>query len=552
MTHDSFAEHCRDIARRFLLTAVVVDDELSVTRDPSVHGHLTQPGRGASTRTAPAAPTPQFPSPRPLRVDAITWSFARQGMVCGVVTPHEEQADHPDIAKAVARSDIVILDWRLDPKSGAKALPLLKRILAEDEPHRLRLIAFYTGEPNHKKICDEIVECLNSLDGSDRRVVTGDGKGNIIDFCACRIVVYAKPDSGGVEPGTILEEEALPDRLIADFADMVEGLLPSIVLTALGAVRENVHRLLECFGRDLDPAFLVHRACLPHPPESEQHIVEQIASELHGIMDDAVFQRSPAGIGAIEHWLLERFRDRRIELAPRKEGGQGKTMSHEETLAMLKRGIGTEPGPLKKNGREYDLLSHAFSGGADNSRELDRRLAAAMSLRQVPPGTWRQLSMGAVVIPTGSDEATPLLCVTPRCDSVLLTGKTAFLFLPLTDAKANTPQVAVPVGDRRQHRRMTISLNPSHWRSVDFVPDSERQCVLAHRNGTDQPFTFEDARGEEYRWVGELKAEYAQWIAQAIAVRMSRVPLNQSEWIRRSERFENRVRNRPTDGSSLR
>lgn len=82
----------------------------------------------------------------------------------------------------------------------------------------------------------------------------------------------------------------------------LNGLLPSVVLTALGAVRENVHRMLECFGRDLDPAFLVHRACLPQPPESEQHIVEQIASELHGIMDDAVSHKSPAGIEAIEHW----------------------------------------------------------------------------------------------------------------------------------------------------------------------------------------------------------------------------------------------------------
>ena len=455
-------------------------------------------------------------------------------MVCGVVSPHEEQADHEVLAKAVARADIVILDWRLNPTTGANALPLLKRILTEDQPHRLRLIAFYTGEPDHERIREKIVECLNGLDGPDRPVVARDGSGNPVDFRACRIVVYGKPDSGTVEPGTVVNEEALADRLIADFADMAEGLLPSLVLTALGAVRENVHRLLECFGHDLDPAFLVHRACLPQPPESEQHIVEQIASELHGIMDDAVGQWSPAGIGAIEHWLKEQFRDRDFVLASRKEGVQGKSMSHSEILAMLRHGIATEPGPLKKDGKEYDLLSHGFSGGADNSRELDRRLAAAMSLRQVPPADWRQLSMGTVVVQTGSVEPATLLCVTPRCDSVRLTRQTAFLCLPLTDAKPNKPQIVVPVGDN-QHRRMTISLNPSQWCSLDFIPDSDRQCVLAHRTGTDQPFIFKDVCGGEYRWVGELKAESAQSIAQAIAVRMSRIPLNQSEWSRRSQ-----------------
>ena len=532
MSTDGFKQHCREIVRRFLLTAVVVDDELSVAGDPPVHGGLTPPGRGAPTRRE-STTTTQAPPPRPLQVDPITWSFARQGMVCGVVSPHGEQADHEVLAKAVARADIVILDWRLNPTSGANALPLLTRILTEDQPRRLRLFAFYTGEPNHEKIRDRIVESLNGIDSPDQAVVASDGSSKAIDFRACRVVVYGKPRSG-VEPSAVVHEEGLADQLIADFADMVEGLLPSVVLTALGAVRENVHRLLECFGHDLDPAFLVHRACLPQRPESEQHIVEQIASELHGVMDDAVGQWSPAGIGAIEHWLKGRFRDG-IELAPRKKGGQGKRMSYDDTLAMLQHRIEAESLPLKKVGKEYDLLSHGFSGGADNSRELDRRLAAAMSLRQVLPATWRQLSMGTVVIPTEGDEAAPLLCITPRCDSVRLTEETAFLFLPLTDAKSNTPQIVVPVEDDR-HRRLTISLNPSQWRSAWFVPDAGRQCVLAHRDGTDkQPFTFKDVSGGEYRWVGELKPEYAHSIAQAIAVRMSRIPLNPSEWIRRSE-----------------
>lgn len=534
MSTDGFKRHCREIVRRFLLTAVVVDDELSVAGDPPIPDHPTPPDGGVSRRREPAAPELQTPPPRPLLVDPITRSFAQQGMVCGVVSPHEP-ANHEILAKAVARADIVILDWRLNPTSGEDALPLLKRILTEDQPRRLRLIAFYTGEPDHEKIRDRIVESLNGIDSPDQAVVAGEGSSKTIDFRACRVVVYGKPGSGA-EPSAVVQEPALADQLIADFADMVEGLLPSVVLTALGAVRENVHRLLECFGHDLDPAFLVHRACLPQPPDAEQHVVEQIASELHGVMEDAVGESSPAGIGAIEHWLEDRFQDRGIVLAPRKEGADGKSMSHEEVLAILRHGIGTAPGPLKKDGKEYDLLSHGFAGGADNSRDLDRRLAAAMSLRQVPPAGWRQLSMGTVVVRAGDEEAATLLCITPRCDSVRLTGTTRFLFLRLTEPKPDTPQIVVPVEDS-QHRRMTMSLNPSQWCAVDFAPDPHRLCVLAHRDGTDRPFKFEDVDGGEYRWVGELKPEYAQSIAQAIAVSMSRIPLNQSEWIRRSQSF---------------
>ena len=507
MSTDGFKQHCREIARRFLLTAVVVDDELSVTGDPPAHGDLTPPGRGAPTRRESTTTTTQAPPPRPLPVDPITWSFARQGMVCGVVSPHEEQADHEVLAKAVARADIVILDWRLNRTSRANALPLLTRILTEDQPHRLRLIAFYTGERNHERIRDRIVECLNGIVGPDQAVVGGDGSGNAIDFRACRIVVYGKPDSGAIEPSAVVREEALADQLIADFADMVEGLLPSLVLTALGAVRDNVYQVLDHFGRDLDPAFLAHRACLKQPPESQQHLVEQIASELHGIMDDEISRENPAGIEAIKRWITARFQDESIVFGL---DNKSKRMSFDEILAMLEYGVERKRGPLKKNGADYDILSRGFSGGADASCNLDRRLASAMSFRQTIVDTGRQLSIGTVVRRMG-DETAPLLCVTPRCDSVRLTGTSSFLFLPLSDPESKTPQLVVPTGDD-QHRRMTIIMKPSEWCIEEFEPHPDRQCVLAHGNGTDQPLTFKDVHGVEYHWVGELKGEFAQSI----------------------------------------
>ena len=528
MATDGFAQHCREIARRFLLTAVLVDDELSVSADPPIHGELKEPEQVVPSRRAPTSEKLDLPPPRPINVDPITRSFAHQGMVCGVVSPLEGQKDHEDIAKAVARADIVILDWQLSRTTRANALPLLTRILGEDQPHRLRLIAFYTGEPDHPSIRDEITDGLGGLDARDRAASIGDD--GMIDFGACRIVVYAKPDSRTVERSAIVAEEDLAHRLIGDFADMVEGLLPSLVLTALAAVRENVHRVLERFGRDLDPAFLTHRACLLLPADSEQHMVEQIASELHGIMDDAVATARPAGIGAIEQWMTDRFGNAQVSFSNRHEAAVP------NVLEMLKHGLKERPGPLGLG--NYLLLSHGFSGGADNSRELDRRLASAMDFRQVVADTARQLSIGTVVRETG-DDGTMLLCVTPSCDSVRLTEESAFVFLPLGDPSENTPQVVVPTG-RDQYRRMTISMHPSQWRTHSFEPDPARQCVLANRSGPDQAFTFEDVDGGEYLWVGELKPEFAQSIAQSIADRMSRVPLNKSEWLRRSERFGTR------------
>ena len=528
MPSNNLAEHCQEIARRFLLTAVVVDDELSVGSGPSNPTDLTVPDpRGVTPAAIPSEPDTN--PLRPLNVDPITWSFARKGMVCGVVSPQEGESDHETLAKATARADIVILDWRLSLKTGANALPLLKRVLGEDQANRLRLIAFYTGEPDHDSIRTKITAMLNGLD-----VPKVEDRLDSIDFGACRIVLYAKPDYQTPKPSAVVKEEDLADRLIADFADMVQGLLPCLVLSALAAVRENVFRVLNRFGPNLDPAFLAHRACLPQPPESEQHIVEQIANELHGIMDDDIGRKSPAGIEVIKQWFVDRFENDQVIFGPNHKGAVS------EVLDMLKEGLNEKPGPLSRNGKNHHLLSHGFSGCAKDSRELDRRLASAMSFRQVLAGSERQLSMGTVVHRVGDDNAT-LLCVTPRCDSVRLTGKSSFLFLPLTDPKSKTPQVVVPVSDN-EHRRMTISMNPSDWCVMDFDPDPTRQCVLAYLNGPDGSFIFKNASDpeREYRWMGELKVEFAQSIAQMIAERMARIPLNKSEWLRRSERIGKR------------
>lgn len=534
MTHGSSGElngldeHCRQIVRDFLLTAVVVDDELSASAVPLVHGNLAPPDQRSSNR--PTQTDAQDHPSRPLNVDPITWSFARHGMVCGVVAPQQGHGDLEALAKAVARADIVILDWRLSRQSGADALPLLGRIIQADQPGRLRLIAFYTGEPDQQDIRRRIVDCLDGLDLPHGEVRTTDDR-NPIDFGPCRIVVYGKPGSATDVFNTVVDEEDLADRLIADLAEMVQGLLPSLVLTALAAVRENVYRVLDRFGRDLDPAFLAHRACLPQPSDSEQHMVGQIASELHGIMDDAVTRKSPAGVEAITHWLTERFGDGHVVFHPDRQAAVP------EVLEMLAKGLDVKtPDCLrgKKGKKRWDLISHGLAEGTGDATELDHRFASAMSFRQVLEGTARRLSMGTVVRRIGNGNTT-LLCVTPRCDSIRLTEeKSSFLFLPLSEPRGSTMQIVVPAS-ADEHRRMTVSESPAEWLMEDFKPDPTEQCVLAGRDGPEGAFTFQGCGGE-YLWIGELKPEFAQSIAQTIAKRMSRLPLNKSEWLRRSER----------------
>lgn len=550
MPSNGFADHCREIAKRFLVTAVVVDDRLSVSNEQHVHGGLSKPGlaaRGVQKTVLQQDST----AVRPVSVIPITRSFANQGLVCGVVSPENEDHDYKDLARAVGRADIVILDWVLHQADRSTALPLLKHILEKDQPGRLRLVALYTVEPDLNEIRNAVVDGLNGLDRSlQTALVSTDGKQ--INFRGCCVKVYAKPGSSTAEKDAIVTEKDIADKLTADFAEMVRGLLPSLVLSVLTAVRENVFNVLGRFGPDLDPAYLTHRACLPLPADSENHIGEQIASELHGIIEDDILQHCPAGIDAIELWLDDPCRNWPIVFGP------GKEMGREDILKMLRLGVEQHRGPLKKQGEDFKLLSGGFSGNSETGRRLDAQFASIMGFRQVLPDAPRVLSMGTVVFSVPSDgdrncsDITPLdpdsskansagedshylLCIMPKCDSIRITKTSSFLFLPLSDAKRGTLQIVVQTADE-EYTPKALVLKPSKWCIIDFEPDGKQKCVLAKQSNSDNHFKFTDVKGRKYKWVGELKAENAQLIAQAIGHRISRVPINKSEWLRRSER----------------
>ena len=82
---------------------------------------------------------------------------------------------------------------------------------------------------------------------------------------------------------------------------------------------------------------------------------------------------------------------------------------------------------------------------------------------------------------------------------------------------------------------MELGLDASGWE----VREWRRTCrdsVVARKEDLSQAFVFRDAEGNEYNWLGELKAEFAQRVAQAFAGNFSRVAVDESEWLRRSAR----------------
>ena len=200
---------------------------------------------------------------------------------------------------------MVILDWQLYQDNGEKALELLKKLLKSDEVGRLRLIAIYTGEHDICAIGNRLQQEFQQQGWNFQ----SNKLGVELSYEHCRIVIYAKSGTS-LKPGLedrAISEDGIARRLIGDFADMTKGLLPSIALTSLTAVRENAHKVLDSFSSDLDPAFLAHRVCLPSPDDSQQHMVSLLENELQAIMNDATMEMNPASLEAVKDWLDSKF-----------------------------------------------------------------------------------------------------------------------------------------------------------------------------------------------------------------------------------------------------
>ena len=518
---EDFAVRSRKIAERFLQTAVVVDDEaymsLSGADEPPLDVNV--PDRHTRGQVPESRPRAGRGSQHTLDAKSVIDSFADLGVICGVVGPS------PSTMEMVRQADIVVLDWRLKDEDPGYSLKLLVRLVTEVDRNSLRLIAIYTGEAALEDICRSV---LDGLDGAGLGPVE-DRQGLGISYRHGRVVVYAKPDVGlavHLKERRVAEDD-LAERLVEDFSGMTEGLLPSIALTSLTAVRECAHKVLDRFNSDLDPAFMAHRACLPNPQDAERQIVSHVAEEFRGLMDDAVAGESPAGDEAVEGWL----RGRNGGKAPFVFGDR--SLDVDQTITLANRGL--KASSLAEEA--FRTLTTGFAGR--DIADLDERLAWIMSFRTLfnapPPTLW----LGSVVTGHLDEGEKHLMCMRPRCDSVRLKLDEGawFFFLPLVDPRNANEQVIVRLGS--EYVRLGIGLDPAGWVRRKFEPSEDDRPVTARKDSANGEFVFIDTCGKRFTWRGELRTEYAQRVAQTFATTLSRVAVDESEWLRRTARSEN-------------
>lgn len=525
--------------RRYLQSVVFVDDEIYVP----VPGKVADVGdipagmsvfkrKGESgTPPADAQADESDVVPLPYHPKELVESFARERMVCALYEPAPKfSCDvESELFRLCERADVTILDWDLYNEDGRNILPLIVNLVSQSltsVPHHVRLIAIYTTKQDLIKVASQIYDHLNR----ERLGVVPVGDMALASGSS-RIIVLGKPTTGRPEDqrkAAEVAEKDLAERIINEFAKLHEGILPSMALHGMAAVRMNSKKILDKFHAEMDGAFLVHRALLLPSDDAFEQLPELLAEEALAVMVD---QQVPSGM--TELMCSEMIDAAGLKLNWAAKDGRPKVRPGELAVSVLKNGQGSVKKDIDLSKRKgwIDELHGAIGCVAS----AERRLAALYNTR-TQYGDRKDLTFGTVIRWQNGADYLYAVCLMPLCDSLRLSEREyRFPFWMLrSDNSGNNARgivIELPEGGfvdlfvmgkpREQLWMETFKAGPTG--TVMAVPKGGKSVI--------------EGQSVEVQWLAQLKPSHAQRIAQDIGNSFSRVGLIEAEWLRvKSER----------------
>lgn len=515
MTTTAFRERTRAAARQFLRSAVVVDDQLRSRSDEGSDATASRAAEPIDDPTVVELPDLESPDQGDdvageLDADQIVRAFAELGILCAAITPDRAQDEDTAVSNAIARADLVVLDWDIARDEGSRALGWLRE-LADRRREGWTIVAIYTQSRRLDQIAERVNETL-------REAGFAGVESNDLVVRAAGVTVHVIPKKTDRQDG--VTPESLPAHLVDEFVDATSGLLSNAALRGLSALRDATLAILRRFDHALDVGFAAQRVLLTRPADAEDQAVAVIAAEFAAALRDADIE-SEVGPEALRDWLIGRGRDSDAAITDALWRKVFKTPVAAERFEVLIRRL-TDGGDLTKN--PHHSAFELFDPAAESSNARFAHLMAVQSRHETRPPA---LGLGTVLHEVEADRH--WLSIQPTCDSVRLDAPAAFPLLPLTTCNANTSELTMLDGETARYFQ-----TPTKFRDLDqrtFAPDDTRR-VRAIADASEWIFT--DSGGRRYGWLADLREQHAQRIAARFAARLGRLGLEESEWQRRS------------------
>lgn len=478
---------------------------------------------------------------------AISKVFAESGKICAIYAPINE-SDILTYYPILHKADVVILDWYLqltsdsegvlDPEADAEkddprgeyTINLIHNLIDEGSDKKLKLIVIYTGD-NIAAIKDEIVKefSFHQFNESDFSMQINH----------VRIVLRGKGDNADQQYNYnkdlnkfVVAYSELPDLILSEFTQMSSGLVSNYVLESATLIRDNTSRILGVFSPDLDPAYLGHRLLLDNSTDAKN-----LLTKLYGeVITELIESENINTDNWIDYWLAHNIVERNVNLGPTiLPINKDTLMTIINSSGKLKDRIqnATKTSPSGKNIDRY--ISNLFQYGAVDVDESNIKFAQLTHHKNAicPIKLAPILTLGTIVKYKKDDKVIYYICIQQRCDSVRIPNDDSendrrFIFLPLSpDPKDSNTQSSPIVIDKGTI--MYVCDQSYGIKTVRFKAD-ESLMIVAKKQ--DDKWVFKSIHEEIFEWVIDLKDLHAQRIVNNYCAQLSRVGLNESEWLR--------------------
>ena len=498
--------------------------------------------------------------------------------VCPYLWNKEGQLDN--IIQLTDNSDVSIFDWKIQLQDhysetgldsdvedsgdrGKNAKILLQSIIKQNtaSPH---LVIIYTEEPT------EVQEYLLSLYKSyqysellENHHVWISPQKNI------RISLFFKnslSNTHGIKESRVIHNSTeMITAIISEFAELHKGIVPLSLLHSLSILRQNTSKLLSVFNEDLDPAFILHKALSSDPTDGDALLLQTFLDAFSALFfyqnrerfdcdnlvqawfDDNSAQLSEGLFSA--HVKKYPKVDLKIGHAERKEWLKTGYFSFLKTKIseQLSSGDSTRIDEVRRATEEWIKSRDPYTeflGKIEqcfvlqdatkmNKSNADFAiLTHHKSIFAPTEGFIPVLLLGCIIRRKSNEEY--FLCIQQSCDCLRITGERQFLFLPLSRVSEGSFDLILPASENNEYVKLTVNHKTSYLlKTIVFRSHDGDDVVKANKDQSDN-YCFIDNQNEEYVWCCDLKESFALHFLNEYVHALTRVGVDQSEWLRRS------------------
>lgn len=549
MSNTTFFEKSKEIANDFIQSIVFLDDKAYRNSDNENTAH-------------------DFDA---LKISKI---FAKENKICAVYRPESEK-DIEDFKSIADKADCVILDWQIDIKQeilkgseeddapyddyrGLYTKEIIKSILFDEGQQKdsLKIIIIYTGDYT---LLEDISTSIYSDVFSSSSEYTLNLKDCSIQSSHVKVIVRAKEVKIAAASNRekyenfMINYESLPSFILDEFTHMTSGLLSNFALMSLTTLRKNSSKILGLFSKEMDSAYLSHKALLPSQEDAEDLLIDLFGDT---IADLLLYNKINEEIrGLIQGWIDLIIKiEHKNEVFKKKGKADNITVNYIRNHALLvdlvssknkdvgKRYIDAfskNAGLSKTKAEEYydyisnnNITTQLFLNNSEmgSQQGIDQRFSILTHHKSlfIPSNTIHKLTLGTVVKSTVVSDKY-YICIQQRCDSVRIQQNTdrKFLFIPLkiSDGKFD---IITPEGVRLKKVNDSFSI-----RTIKFVCTNDYGVIVAEKDDKGKPVFTQKYTDEQFEWILDLKDLHAQRIIIDYTTKLSRVGLDESEWHRK-------------------